>query len=281
VTVPALYENAPWERLGPAAIWIGLAGLALSVAMRRAVARSGERSFGVEHVAPLRTLSGALITVGLPFAVLWQRAHDTYPQVFGRVVAVVGIVFGVQALAIGAALYRDPRWRWALSYGLLTAATAAAVAVAAFSHTIIAEGQVTAMVAAIGFLLSGVAASLVAGVLAGRLENAPVRRACTGATLVGLAALVTWQLPVVQFVEGAQTGTVRPIYGSVYAFLAGAAAGALVNERRHRVSASVIIVANVTAVLVGYRLQSWFGLAVAALGIGVALTLRSSSRVAA
>jgi hypothetical protein len=278
MTLPALYENTPWERLGPAAVWLGLAGLVMSVVLQRAVVRGGESPPAVGQVAPLRALSAALATVGLPFALLWQRAHDTYPHAFGRVVAVVGIVFGVQALTIGAALHRDPRWRWALSYGLLTATTAAAVTLAAFSRAIIAEGQVTAMVVAIGFLISGVAASLVQAIVQVGYGRETVRRVCTLATLVGLAALLAWQLPVVQFIDRARMDAIHPIHGCFYAFLVGLAAGALVNRRNHGWGASEIVVACVTAALAGYLLQSWFGVAVTTIGISVALAWRSSSR---
>jgi hypothetical protein len=276
MTLSALYENTPWERLGPIAVWMGLVGLAVSVAPRRDVARDRGGSLAVAHLASLRALSAALVTVGLPFAVLWQRAHETYPHAFGTVVALVGVVFGVQGVAIGAARRRDPRWRWALSYGFLTATTAAAVALAALSRTIIAEGQVTAMVVALGFLLAGVAASLVeTAMLAEGLRSELARHACTIGTLVGLAVLLAWQLPVVQFVEQARIDAIHPVHGSLYAFLAGLVAGVLTREMHHRWGAGAAVVAFVTAALSGYLLQSWFGVAVATIGISVALTLSS------
>lgn len=281
MTEPALYENTPWERLGPTAVGLGIAGLAVSAALRRAVARDADGSQAVEDLAPLRALSAALVTVGLPFALLWERAHETYPHAFGRVVALVGVALGVQALGLGAARYHDRRWRWAVSYGLLTATTCAAVALAAFSRTIIAEGQVTAMVVAIGFLLSGVVASLVETTIPARGDgNEVLRRACTLATLVGLATLLAWQLPVVQFLDRTRLDTIHPIHGSLYAFLAGLTAGMIAKEMRYRWGAMVVVISFASAAVAGYLLQAWFGLAVTTIGVSVALALRSSSRFA-
>ena len=272
-----LYENTPWERLGPIAPWVGLAGLVMGMLLRRGIGRGAGASGAADRFGPAPVLSAALITVGLPFALLWSRAHDTYPHAFGRVIVVVGAALGVQAVIVGAAHRRDRRGRWALAYGLLTTTTCAAVAVAAFSRRIIAEGQVTAMVVAIGFLIAGVIASLVdATILAAGQRNDVVRRACSLLTLAGLSTLVAWELPIVQFFDRTRVDAIHPIHGSLFAFLAGFVAGSFARVMSRRWGASAVAVAFVTAALAGYLLQSWFGAAMAALGISVALVLSAT-----
>lgn len=227
-------------------------------------------------LGPFGALAAALGTVGLPFGILWPQAHAAYPHAFGRVMALVGIAVGVQAMIVGTARRNDPRWRWVRASGLPTAATCAAVAIAALSRHIIAEGQVTAMLAAVGYLLAGVVASLVeTATFAAGVRSAVLRRAAAVAALIGIAAALTWRFPVVQFFDRLQADAMHPVHGGLYAYLAGIVSGLFATTIRDRWGVPAVTVALLFAIIVGYLAQSWFGAAVTMTGLGVALALRA------
>jgi len=218
----------------------------------------------------MRALTAALVTVGLVFALQWERVHDSYPAAFGWVVAVVGIAAGLLAVVLGLARRHDARQRWLVSYGTLTATTCAAVAVAALSHTIIGEGQVSAMLVAPGLLCCALAASAVDVALA-RASDV-VRRACSFGTLIICVAFLSWRLPVVQFSDPARSDALYAVHGSAYAFLAGVAAYVFASRMRQRPSKGVVLA---LMALAGYPLQGWFGVVIVTVGISVAVALRA------
>ncbi len=239
-------------------------------------------SFITEDLLPLKALSATLATVGLPFVLLSQRAHEVHPYAFGRLFVWLAVIAVVLALIVGVVRDRHPRWRWLPSYGMLTASTCLAVALAAFSHTIIAEGQVTAMVVPVAFLGASFVATIVSTtMLVAGYGSRSVRRACMATTLVGLSILLASQLPVVQFLDGGRGNAIYPIHGALYAFLAGLLAERLAEVVRPTWGLAPGVAILAAAGIAGYMLQAWFGSAIGFLGANVAFVAWNGSTASA
>ena len=223
-------------------------------------------------MAPLASLCGALLIVGLPFVVQWERAKAIDPSPFGNVVATFVLVALVLAFVAGASVRR---WRGRLvSFGLLSVAAGLAIVIAARSDSITAEGILTAMLLPVGLLAAGVVASLVDAGLTRRVERADVRTLMVMVTIVALSAVVAWRLPVVQFMSNARGGAIHPVQGSWLAFAGGVAAGAIAGQvwPRERWSWNSLLIP--VALMLGYTLQASFGAVLAMIGVGVALPQR-------
>jgi len=220
-------------------------------------------------VAPLVSLSGALLVIGLPFALQWERAKGTDPTSFGNIVAMFMLVALVLAFIAGTSV---PRWRGKLvSLGLLIVATGSAVVIASRSGTITAEGVFTAMLLPVGLLAAGVLASLVDAGLARRVRSPDIRSLVVLATLVPSSAAVAWRLPVVQFISSARAGDIHPVQGSWLAFVGGVAAGAIGGPAWSRARWHWSMVLIPAAGVLGYTLQASFGTALAMLGVCVVM----------
>jgi len=220
-------------------------------------------------MAPLASLSGAMVVVGLPFAVQWQRATGTDPASFGGIVAAFVLVALVLAFVVGASVRR---WRGRLvSFGLLIVAAGSAMVIASRSGTITAEGVLAAMLLPVGLLAAGVAASVVDVGLAGRVERAEIRTLLVLATLAVSSAIVAWQLPVVQFISGARGGEIHPVQGSWLAFAGGISAEAIGGPTWSRARWHWSMVLMPIAIVLGWMLQAPFGAALAVLGVCVAM----------
>ena len=220
-------------------------------------------------MAPLVSLFGALVVIGLPFAVQWKRASGTEPASFGRIVAAFVITALVLAFVAGASVRR---WRGRLiSFGVLIVAAGSAVVIAARSGTITAEGILTAMLLPIGLLVAGIVASFIGTGLARTSMLVGVRWLLVIATLALLSVAVASRLPVVQFMTGARSGGIHPVQGSWLAFAGGIAAGAIVGPVlwRSRWHWSMLLVP--AAVALGYTLQASYGVALAMLGVCVVM----------
>lgn len=225
------------------------------------------RSPGV--LAPLSALAGALMAVSLPFAFLWRQAHDIKPELFAAVMAVVGLLAVVVAVAVGV----GRRVRFAvLTFCALTATASAATTMAAMSPAFIAEGRVTAMLVAPGFLLAAMVGSAGdAGARAAGVRSASVTRLLALSLLVVGSWLVAWRAPVVQFVDPFRVDAVYPIHGAWYSLLAGLAGGLVARPVRRQWGSLVATVPLVAAAIVGHSTQAWFGVAIAAVGISATL----------
>jgi hypothetical protein len=216
-------------------------------------------------MAPLASLSGALLVIGLPFTMQWERAKGTDPASFGSVVAAFVIVALVLAFVAGASV---PHWRGRLvSFELLSVAAGSVVVIASRSGTITAEGMLVAMLLPVGLLAVGVAASVVDAGLASRVKRADVRTLLVLATLAVLSAVVAWRFPVVQFLPGARAGEIHPVQGSWLAFAGGVMAGAIAGPVWRHVRWHWSMLLMPAAGVLGYTLQASFGAALAMLGV--------------
>jgi len=220
-------------------------------------------------MAPLASLCGAVVVVGLPFFAQWERAKGTDPASFGSIVATFVIIALVLAFIAGTSV---PRWRGKLvSLGLLIVATGSAVVIASRSGTITAEGVFTAMLLPVGLLAAGLLSSLVNAGYVRRVTRSNIRPLIVMATLVLLSAAVAWKLPVVQFMPGARAGDVHPVQGSWLAFVGGVAAGAIGGPAWSRARWHWGMVLIPAAGVLGYTLQASFGTALAMLGVCVVM----------
>lgn len=220
-------------------------------------------------MAPLVSLSGALLVIGLPFTVQWERASGIDPAAFGNVVAACVLVGIALAFVVGV---RARRWRGRLgSLGVLIGSAGSVVVIASRSGSITAEGLLAAMLLPLGFLAAGVLASLVDAILVTRTERVNVRSLVATALLVSLSAAVAWRLPVVQFVHGSPSGGIYPVQGGWLAFVGGVAAGAIAGPMWSRSRWHWVTLLIPAAVVLGYTLQASFGAALAILGVCVVM----------
>jgi hypothetical protein len=267
--VDGMYENTPWEHLARYAPWIGIAILVAALLyfmLGRAKARGMDGDDGslfqeaTDSIARnLAALGGAALSLGILFVAFWRAAHDTYPTVFGG----AAIRLMVVALGIGGIL--TMLWRRFVmahaTYALVTATAAAAAAVAAYSHTIIAEGQVTAMVLPVGYVVCAIVAALVAGVAYQvGVRNPDLYDVLSVGVFVVCAWFISDKLPVVQF---AADSSLYPVTGGV--FIVGVA-------RIARVSALpwwMGVVIGAAAVVLGYLFGHWYGITLAAVGLSI------------
>ena len=258
--VDGMYENTPWERLALWAPWLGIGVVVVAIVLH-AVARRREvtdasGSAAAQAVATIVGARGlALLMLGVLFVRRWRQAHDTYPHEFGR--GAIGMAAAAMILALIVVLLRRS-WRVpAVSYALLTAAAATAVAISAFSHSIIAEGQVTAMVLPVGYVVCAILADLIASV---KYRDAILYEGVALLTFLVLAFVTTQLLPVVQFREDS---SVYPVTGAFYIVALGRAA-------RLRVLPSWAAAAlGGGAIAIGYLMASWYGIAIAVLGLSI------------
>jgi hypothetical protein len=258
--VDGMYENTPWERLSLYAPWIG--GIALIVAIAvyfMAKRREDEDPDGAEggmHVARLvGAYAAVFMTLGILFTIMWRPAHDVYPHAFGR--AALGVGAGALVLAGIVALARRSLMHAAIIYGTLTASVCVAAAISAFSHTIIAEGQVTAMVLPVGYA----AVALIAATLAAPFYRNPLHyEAAIVVLFAALAFGASELLPVVQF---RKDDSVYPVIGGFYIVVLGRLA------RVHAFPPVAALIVAVTAIAIGYFIQYWYGIAIAAVGLSI------------
>ena len=269
-----MYENTPWERLALYAPWIGLAILVVAflyftIGRARAsrVDPDGELDFqrATDGIARnLAALGGSLLSLGLLFVVYWRQAHDTYPTIFGG--AALRLI--VVAFAIGGIL--TMMWRRFLAvnatYALVTAAAAAAAAISAYSHTIIAEGQVTAMVLPVGYVLCAIVAALVSGIAYQYGARHPdLYDVISVGVFIVCAWIMSELLPVVQFpvVRFAVDPTLYPQIGGLFIVSTGRIA------RVAPLPWWMRVIIGIAAITLGYLFAYWFGIAIAALGLSI------------
>ena len=270
--VDGMYENTPWERMVLVAPYVGagalLVALVLYFILRR---RDDDDALGARVIAEWLGATGAsLATLGVLFTIGWRAAHDTYPYPFGRAALWTG---GVALILAGiVTVVRVIPWRVAFLYGIATAATCAAIAIAAFSHSIIAEGQVTAMVVPVSFVFAAVLAVTLAAV---RYRDTEYATVILGIAFTALSIFAAWKLPIVQFRDNGASTEYYPNIGSLYAVLAGVLAGLA----RAIGPAWWLVPGVVVAGAVGYIMQMWFGVAIAVLGVGLAIGLTEAVRI--
>lgn len=264
-----MYQNTPWENLALWAPWLGVAAIVGAIALLVAlIAR--ERSHGAfasyyplsQVAASALALGASLIVLGTLFTILWRPAHDTYPHPFGAAAIKVAIGSAVVALIIGLV---KRNWRWeALTFGALTASVAAAAAISAYSHSIIAEGQVTAMVLPVSFVVCALLANIIASV---KYQDAVMYEGISVAAFLVLAFIAANKLPVVQF---RADSSLYPVTGAFYIVMLGRLA------RTWAIPTWFSIGAGIAAIGIGYMFAHWYGLAIAAVGLSIsgALDLR-------
>lgn len=262
--IDGMYENTPWERLSLVAPWVGLGALLVALILLFMVrGRTDINAIGIRRIGWWLAPAGAsLLKLGALFAIFWRPAHDTYPHAFGRMALLTG--GGALIIGIVLALFKLIPWRAAILYGGATAASCAAAAISAFSHSIIAEGQVTAMVVPVGFVFALVLAIIISAV---RYRDPIPRATILGITFLILAIFIAYKLPVVQFRDGGASSEIYPVTGSLYALLAGVFAGIV-----SRVGPTWWLApAAILAAAAGYVTQVEFGVAIAALGLAIAI----------
>jgi hypothetical protein len=281
--VDGMYENTPWERLALWAPWIGIAVvlaaiiLAVIVAMRlkrmraaadvsvptalsRAASRAHQSALAgtpnLMLVAGMLTALGlSLATLGGLFTIMWRPAHDTYPTKFGTAAIWVAGASIVVALLVSVT---KRSWRWnAFTFGLLTASAAAAAAISAYSHSIIAEGQVTAMVLPIGYVVSAILATAIASF---KYDDAVMHEAISVLVFIVFAFVATQKLPVVQF---RADSSLYPVTGALYIVLLGRLA------RIWMFPAAAQFLGAIVAIAIGYLLAQWYGIAIAFVGLSI------------
>lgn len=225
---------------------------------------------------PLIVLGIALATLSAPFAAFWQEAHAPIPDQFRNVVLVV-MTCAVVAASVGW-LLRLISGRQAIAYSAIVVSGAVAVAIAASSRAIIAEGQVTAMVLPVA-LCGAITAGLGVTSLGYQIRGVVPYAAWLGA-LVCLAAfgILGYELPVVQFRAGGQSIAIYSVYGGATSFGVALLTGLVVARLfgftiRNMGWLSLVIVSAVA-----YLLQAWFGVANAALGVAVSYAIAGLPR---
>lgn len=268
--IDGMYENTPWERLSLVAPWVGLGALiAAAILLWILRRRTDEDAEGARHIAWWLAPAGAsLATLGTLFTILWRPAHATYPYPFGRAALWTGgiaLVIGI----VAAALRIIPRHA-ALLYAGATAASCAAAAISAFSHSIIAEGQVTAMVVPVGMMFALVIAITIAAI---SYRKPAERAAILALTFAVLATFIALKLPIVQFRDGGASSEIYPNSGGLYAVIAGIVAGIASRVGPLWWLAPAVIL----SAAVGYVAQMWFGIAMALLGVVIALGIGEPS----
>jgi hypothetical protein len=240
--------------------WIG--GVALIIAIlvyflaRRREDEDWDGAIGGMHVARVGgAYAASFTTLGVLFTIMWRPMHDVYPHAFGR----TALWVGGGALVLGGivALTQASLRHAAIIYATLTASVCVAAAISAFSHSIIAEGQVTAMVLPLGY----VAAALIAATLAAPFyRNALYYEAALVVLFAIFAYVASDKLPVVQFREDS---SVYPVTGGFFIVVLGRLA------RVHAFPPVAALIVAATAIAIGYFTQWWYGIAIAAVGLSI------------
>jgi hypothetical protein len=165
---------------------------------------------------------------------------------------------------------RGGAWTAGLVFWSAVTSVALVAGVAAFSHSIIAEGQVTAMVLPLALCI-GAAVALVIGAfvaaIVSRTDPWNTMNAIGLFAFLLLAYAASRLLPVVQF---RADGSLFPVTGAFWIVTAGVIAANL------RVMAIAAWVGAAIACCIGYWLASWYGVTLALLGISTGWILRSS-----
>lgn len=215
----------------------------------------------------LLVLGAAMITLSAPFVVFYREAHDATPVQFGKAMLAVAAVAAVSAPL--ARLARVASFRVATAYASVVVSGAVAVALAAWSTAIIGEGQVTAMmlpVALCGAVIVGFGVAVIA-------HGLPVLRARSSwAGVIACAVAVTsigYALPVVQFRDGGRSNAVYPVFGGAMAFGAALIAATVVGYTQRSATSAMRWSALIVVLVGAYVVQSWFGVALAVLGVVV------------
>jgi hypothetical protein len=260
--VDGMYENTPWEHIARWAPWLGLGVLLLAIVMyqlaKRRETAAPDTGLAVELIAGmLGALGLSLATIGVLFCTMWRAAHATYPHHFGRTAVGLAIGVVVVALLVGL-LWRVWRTETAI-YGMLTASVAITAAIAAFSHSIIAEGQVTAMALPVGYIVCAIGATAVASLM---YRDAILYEAACVLTFIALAFVATRLLPVVQFRDDT-SGNTYPVTGAFYIVALGRIA------RMWVIPPAVKWGMLIATIAIGYLLASWYGIAIAAVGLSI------------
>jgi len=256
-----MYENTPWEHLSLWAPWLGAAAIVLALLLvfiaRRRELDDPDNAFALAHAGwLLGTYALSVITIGILFTIMWRPAHDTYPHAFGR--AAVGVSIGAMLVSGALALIYRPIAHFAFIYGSLTAAVCAAAALSAFSTSIIAEGQVTAMVLPVGY---AVAALFAAAIAIPFYRHEQRYEAALVIAFVVLAYFASDKLPVVQFRDDGSM--FAPVTGGVFIVVLGRLA------RARALPMLGIAIVSAAALATGYLLQWWYGVALAAVGLSI------------
>ena len=258
--VDGMYENTPWEHLALWAPWIGLAAVVLAIVLYQIGKRSevNDPDGGLAKLLVAEriiALGLSLATLGVLFTIMWRPAHDTYPYPFGRMAIKVAV--GSVILAAIVALIRRASLGSAIVYGMLTASAASAAAIAAFSHTIIAEGQVTAMVLPVGYVVAALGAALIASV---KHRDAVFHEILGVLSFLALAFVASQLLPVVQFRDDSTT---YPVTGGFYIVALGRL------SRMWLLPPWAMWGGAAATIAIGYLIGSWYGIAIAALGLSI------------
>lgn len=258
-----MYENTPWEHLALWGPWLGIGALLLALVLYRIARRSeaGNPHGGLTKALIAERIGAiglSLATLGVLFVIMWRPAHDTYPYAFGR--AAIGVAVGSVIVAFLIGVLQRSLIGSAATYGMLTASAAAAAAISAFSHSIIAEGQVTAMVLPVGYVVCALGAAVIASV---KSRDALLHEMIGLLSFLVLAALASWLLPVVQFREGGADSSTYPVYGGFYIVALGRIA------RLWLLPPWAMWGGAVATIAIGYLVASWYGIAIAAIGLSI------------
>jgi hypothetical protein len=140
---------------------------------------------------------------------------------------------------------------------MLTASAATAAALSAFSHSIIAEGQVTAMVLPVGYIVNALGAALIASI---KHRDALLHEAIGVVAFLGLAYWASQVLPVVQFRDDS---TVYPATGAFYIVALGRL------SRVWLLPPWAMWGGGAATIAIGYLLAAWYGVAIAVVGLSI------------
>lgn len=261
--VDGMYQNTPWENLALWAPWIGAGAIICAIVMLIILRQRSARSDFFSEYYPLSQISSAtlaigmcLLVVGILFTILWRPAHDAYPHAFGATSFTIAIITGTIGAVVGMIV---KRWKWeAFLFGGLTASVCGAAAISAYSKSIIAEGQVTAMVLPIGFAVAALLSNLIASI---KYRDGVLYEAISTGVFLALALFFAHKLPVVQFREDS---SLYPVTGAFYIVALGRLSRVWLLPWWYSIGAGL------AAIGIGYMLAHWYGLAIAAVGISVA-----------
>lgn len=266
-----MYQNTPWENLALYSLWIGIGALICAIAFIIFLRRREGREYFFNEYYPLIQVSSStlalgacLIILGTLFTVLWRPAHDAYPHHFGSVAFTIAILSGVLGSLIAMTVKRARQE--ALTLGGMTATVCTAAAISAYSKSIIAEGQVTAMVLPVSFVVCALIANLLASV---KYRDGVTYEAIHTAVFIALAFFMSHKLPVVQF---RADSSLYPVTGAFYIVALGRLSRVWLLPWWYSLGSAV------AAIWIGFMLAHWYGVAIAAVGISVsgAIDLRRS-----
>lgn len=269
--VDGMYQNTPWENLALWAPWIGLGAIICASLLLAVLVLRERRTGSFAEYYPLSQLSSStmaigasLVVIGILFTVMWRPAHDTYPHAFGAAALQLGIASGAIGLMVAMLL---KSWkREGVTFGLLTASVLIAASLSAYSKSIIAEGQVTAMVLPIGLAVCALGANLVASF---KFRDGVLYEGISVAAFLVLAFFMSHKLPVVQF---RADSSLYPVTGAFYIVALGRLARVWILPWWYSLGSGI------AAIGIGFLLAHWYGVAIAAVGLSVsgAIDLRRS-----